>query len=318
MVKLRDAYEVIVGSSIDPQFGPGLLFGSGGQLVEVYRDRALGLPPLTVTLARRMMEQTRIYHALRGVRGRKSVDLPALERLLVRFSQLVAEQPWVKEVDINPLLVSEASLLALDARVVLHDPAASEADLPRPAIRPYPVQYVTPWRTKDGTEVTIRPIRPEDEPLLVKFHPGLSERSVRLRYFAPMKLGRRVAHERMIRVCFSDYDREVPLVAEHRGPQGSEIAAVARLSKLPGGDEGEFAMLVSDQWQNRGLGTQLLRTLLGVARDENLRRVGADVLSENREMQRVCEKLGFTIVRELGEPTVRAEIDLGSAGRVTS
>ena len=310
MVKLRDAYEVIVGSSIDPQFGPVLLFGSGGQLVEVYRDRDLGLPPLTVTLARRMMEQTKIYHALKGVRGRKSVDLPVLERLLVRFSQLVAEQRWVKELDINPLLVSDESLLALDARVVLHDAATPEADLPRPAIRPYPVQYLTPWQTKDGTEVTIRPIRPEDEPLLVRFHQGLSERSVRLRYFAPMKLGHRVAHERMIRVCFSDYDREIPLVAEHRGPQGPEIAAVARLSKLPGGDEGEFAMLVSDQWQNRGLGTQMLRMLLGVAGDEKLRRVGADVLAENLEMQRVCEKLGFEIKREMGEATVRAEKEI--------
>jgi acetyltransferase len=310
MVKLRDAYEVIVGSSIDPQFGPVLLFGSGGQLVEVYRDRALALPPLTVTLARRMMEQTKIYHALKGVRGRKAVDLPALERLLVRFSQLVAEQRWVKELDINPLLVSDKSLLALDARVVLHEPAAPEASLPRPAIRPYPVQYVTPWRTKDGAELTIRPIRPEDEPLLVKFHQGLSERSVRLRYFAPMKLGHRVAHERMIRVCFSDYDREVPLVAEHRGPCGPEVVAVARLSKLPGGDEGEFAMLVSDQWQNRGLGTQMLRMLLGVAKDEHLRRVGADVLAENLEMQRVCEKLGFVIRRELGEATVRAEREI--------
>jgi acetyltransferase len=216
----------------------------------------------------------------------------------------------VKELVINPLLVSDESLLALDARVVLHEPGASEADLPRPAIRPYPVQYVTPWRTKDGTDVTIRPIRPEDEPLLVKFHQGLSERSVRLRYFAPMKLGQRVAHERMIRVCFSDYDREIPLVAEYRGPQGPEIAAVARLSKLPGGDEAEFAMLVSDQWQNRGLGTQMLRMLLGVAKDEHLRRVSADVLAENHEMQRVCEKLGFVIQRELGESTVRAEKEI--------
>ena len=313
MVKLRDAYEVIIGSSIDPQFGPVLLFGSGGQLVEVYRDRSLALPPLTATLARRMMEQTKIFSALQGVRGRGSVDVAALEQLLVRFSQLVVEQKWVKEIDINPLLASEDRLVALDARVVLHEPGTAEADLPRPAIRPYPVQYVAPWRMKDGTEVTIRPIRPEDEPLLVKFHGALSERSVRLRYFAPMKLGHRTAHERMIRVCFSDYDREIPLVAERRDPGSGEreVAAVARLSKLPGGEEGEFAMLVSDLWQNRGLGTELLRRLLDVARDEKLRTVGADVLAENLEMQRVCEKLGFEIRREMGQPTVRAEIKLG-------
>ena len=312
MIKLRDAYEVIVGSSIDPQFGPVLLFGSGGQLVEVYRDRSLALPPLTVTLARRMMEQTKIFTALKGVRGRKSVDVAALERLLVRFSQLVVEQRWVKEVDINPLLVSEGGMVALDARVVLHDPATAEDALPKPAVRPYPAQYVTPWRSKDGAELTIRPIRPEDEPLLVKLHQTLSERSVRLRFFAPMKLGHRTAHERMIRVCFSDYDRELPLVAERRDPKTGEreVVAVARLSKMPGGEEGEFAVLVSDLWQNRGLGTQLLRTLLQVARDEKLRRVGADVLAENLEMQRVCSKLGLEIRREMGQPTVRAEMEL--------
>jgi acetyltransferase len=309
MIKLRDTYEVIVGSSVDPQFGPVLLFGSGGQLVEVYRDRALGLPPLTATLARRMMEQTRIFTALRGVRGRKPVDVAALEQLLVRFSRLVVDHPRIREIDINPLLLSEDRIVALDARVVLHDAELPDEALPRPAVRPYPAQYVSDWRTKDGTPLTIRPIRPEDEPLLVKFHQTLSERSVRLRYFHPMKLGQRTAHERMIRVCFCDYDREVPLVAVFSDPQTGdyEIAAVARLSKLPGGRDGEFALLVSDRWQNRGLGTQLLRTLLQVARDEKLRRLTADILADNREMQAVCEKLGFQIRRELGESTVRAE-----------
>ena len=310
MVRLKDAYEVIVGSSIDPQFGPVLLFGSGGQLVEVYRDRALGLPPLTGTLARRMMEQTKIFQALKGVRGRESVDVGALERLLVRFSQLVVEQRRIKEIDINPLLVSEDRIIALDARVVLHETATADGALPTPAIRPYPTQYVSDWRTKDGAELVVRPIRPEDEPLLVQFHQGLSERSVRLRYFHPMKLGQRTAHERMIRVCFADYDREIPLVAEWRAPNsgGVEVVAVARLSKLPGRPgEAEFALLISDQWQNKGLGTQMLRSLLQVARDEKLSRVGADVLAENREMQRVCEKLGFDVQREMGEPTVRVE-----------
>ena len=142
MIKL-DGYEMIIGSSIDPQFGPVLLFGTGGQLVEVFKDRALALPPLNATLARRMMERTKIYTALKGVRGRKSVDLAALEQLLVRFSQLVVEQPWIAEIDINPLLVSAERSLALDARVVLHDPKTPEDKLPRPAIRPYPAQYVS-------------------------------------------------------------------------------------------------------------------------------------------------------------------------------
>ena len=176
-----DGYELILGSSVDSQFGPVLLFGSGGQLVEVYKDRALGLPPLNSTLARLLMERTKIFSALRGVRGRRPVDLAELERLLVRFSYLVIEQVWIKEIDINPLLASGEGLLALDARVVLYSQEVLEP--PKPAIRPYPVQYVKPWRLEDGTQVLIRPIRPEDEPSIVRFHARLSERSIYQRYF---------------------------------------------------------------------------------------------------------------------------------------
>ena len=210
MIKL-DGYELIVGSSLDPQFGPVLLFGTGGQLVEVFKDRSLALPPLNTTLARRMMEHTKIYTALRGVRGRHSVDIAALEQLMVRFSHLVVEQKWIKEIDINPLLASPERLLALDARVIVHEIDARVCDIPRPAIRPYPTQYISPWTDEDGTQIIIRPIRPEDEPLLVKFHGTLSERSVSLRYFHAMKFTARVAHERLTRICFIDYDREMAL-----------------------------------------------------------------------------------------------------------
>ena len=151
MVKLKDAYELIIGMSVDPQFGPVLLFGLGGQLVEVFKDRALALPPLNSTLARRMMEQTKIYKALKGVRGRKPVDLEALELLMVRFSRLVVEQPWIKEIDINPLLASPDGLIALDARVVLHDASTPKEKLPRPSIRPYPIRYISEWKTPEGT-----------------------------------------------------------------------------------------------------------------------------------------------------------------------
>lgn len=307
MVKLPDAYELIVGSSIDPQFGPVLLFGSGGQLVEVYKDRALALPPLNATLARRMMEQAKILTALKGVRGRKPVDIAALEQLLVRFSELVVQNPWIKEIDINPLLASSNKILALDARVVLHDPKTPHADLPRPSIRPYPLQYVTQWKMKDGTDVTIRPIKPEDEPLVVKFHQGLSEQSVRLRYFSPLKLGQRVAHERLIRICFNDYDREMALVAI-RGD--SELIGIGRLSKIHWQNEAEFSMLISDAWHNRGLGTQLLKMLVQVGRDEKLGCLTARILPENLEMQRIAQKLGFKLERMLDEPLVMAELTL--------
>ncbi|MCX7596806.1 MAG: bifunctional acetate--CoA ligase family protein/GNAT family N-acetyltransferase, partial [Fischerella sp.] len=320
MVRLDGGYELIVGSSLDPQFGPVLLFGTGGQLVEVFRDRAIALPPLNTTLARRMMEQTQIYKALQGVRGRPPVDLASLEQLLVRFSQLVIEQRWIKEIDINPLLVryadtgkqedASSSLLALDARIILHPPELAPEQLPKLAIRPYPTQYVTPWTLKDGTTITIRPIRPEDEPLAVQFHKTLSEQSVYLRYFHLMKLSQRIAHERLMRLCFIDYDREMALVADYKNPEtgNHEILAVGRLSKLHGVDEAEFALLVSDPFQRLGLGTELLRRLVQIGRDEQIKRITADILPENAGMQRVCEKVGFRLYRVAD--LVKAEIDL--------
>ncbi len=293
-----DGYELILGSSIDPQFGPVLLFGSGGQLVEVYKDRALALPPLNATLARRMMEQTRVHTALKGVRGRPPVDLAALEQLLVRFSQLVIEQRWISEIDINPLLASPNRLLALDARVVLHSASTPEAQLPRPAIRPYPARYITPWKLKDGRHVTIRPIRPEDEPLMVKFHEKLSDRSVYYRYFAPLKLEQRVAHERLARICFIDYDREMALVVEHTDAKTGErqILGVGRLSKLRQLNEAEFALTISDECQRQGLGMELLKKLVQIAREESLSAITAAVLPDNHDMLALARHVGFEVV----------------------
>ncbi|HMK20741.1 MAG TPA: GNAT family N-acetyltransferase, partial [Terriglobales bacterium] len=298
------------GSSIDPQFGPVLLFGAGGQLVEVFGDRALALPPLNTTLARRMMEQTRIFKALKGVRGREPVNVAALEELLVRFSQLVVEQRWIKEIDINPVLASPERIVALAARVVLHGPEVKREDLPRLAIRPYPVRYVQPGRMKNGEEILFRPIRPEDEPLLVRLHQALSERTVYLRYFQPLKLSQRTAHERLTRICFVDYDREMVLAAEHKKEDGQpEIIAIGRLSKLRGGgNDAELAVLVDDRYQGQGLGTELYKRLIGVARDEKLSRVVCTILAENREMRAICQKLGFHMESDLEDGTVRAEL----------
>jgi acetyltransferase len=311
MIKLQDAYELIIGCSSDPQFGPVLLFGSGGQLVEIYKDRALALPPLNATLARRCMEQTKIFHALKGVRGRKPVNLAELEQLFVAFSHLVVEHPLIAEIDINPLLASPDGLLALDARVVIHDKSADLTKLPRPAIRPYPSHYIQKVTLKDGTKVTLRPIRPEDEPLVAKFHETLSERSVRMRFFAPVKLSHRVAHDRLVRVCFNDYDRELALVAEHRNQDKLEILGVARLSRSrTNAKDAEFALLIRDDIQNRGLGTLLLSHLVDVGRREKLTRITADILGENTEMQRVAEKVGFKLQRSVEESGVEAEIRL--------
>jgi len=303
-----EGYELILGSSIDPQFGPVLLFGGGGQLVEVYQDRAIGLPPLNTTLARRLMERTTIFRALGGVRGRKPVDLAALERLLVRFSYLVVEQKWIKEIDINPLLAGPGQLLALDARVVLHP--REVMDPPGPAIRPYPSQYSRPWKFDDGQEVLIRPIRPEDEPLIVRFHGKLSERSVYLRYFHLANLSERVSHQRLVRICFNDYNREIALVVERRAAStnSAEILAVGRLVKAHAANEAELAVLISDQYQGHGLGTELWRRLVEIGRAEKLDRVTAEILPENRQMIEICRALGFRL--EPDQDVIHAVLNL--------
>ena len=311
MIKL-EGYELIIGSSIDPQFGPVLLFGTGGQLVEVFKDRALGLPPLNATLARRMMEGTRIFTALQGVRGRASVDVPALEQLLVRFSELVVGQPWIKEIDINPLVAAPGRLLALDARVLLHDPATPESALPKLAIRPYPTQYVGTWKLKNTKPVVIRPIRPEDEPLMVKFHQTLSEQSVYQRYFSVLKLSQRTTHERLTRICFNDYDREIALVAEYRETPEAEpqILGVGRLSKIRGLNAGEFAVLVSDAWQGQGLGTELLKRVVQVGREEKVDRILGHILSDNHVMNHVCQTAGFKVGQGVDQHDLLAEYAL--------
>jgi len=283
-----------VGSSTDPQFGPVLVFGLGGELVEVLRDNAHALPPLTTTLARRMMENTRILQALKGVRGRKPVDLEKLEELLVRFSELVVENPRIADIEINPLLASEQGFIALDARVILHPATMQDAELPRPAIRPYPSQYISHWQTQDGTRFTLRPIRPDDEPLMVNFHHQLSENSVYMRFFLPLKLDFRVSHERLFTKCFIDYEREIGLVAEYADEEGARwIAGIARLIRKHSDNSAEVAFLIADKFQNRGLGTHMLDTTIQIARKEGIGTLEGATLSDNFNMKDMFIKAGF-------------------------
>lgn len=303
MIKLDNGYELIVGSSLDPQFGPVLLFGTGGTLVEVFKDRALGLPPLTTTLARRMIEQTKIYGALKGVRGRQPVDMDLLEKIMVRFGQLAIENRWIKEMDINPLFVDENQILALDARVVLH-PADTdiETEVPKAAIRPYPVQYISQVTTEDGRELTIRPIRPEDEPLAIDFHMGLSEQTVKLRYMYNFPLEERITHDRLAQLTFIDYDREIALVAIDNNNGDPKLVAVGRLEMLSGTKEvAEFAILVADDYQRQGLGSALLERLLDIGKQEGVDRVFGKLLIKNRESVEFLHNFGFTTFPVEGE-----------------
>jgi acetyltransferase len=308
-----EGYELILGSSVDSQFGPVLLFGSGGQLVEVYRDQALALPPLTSTLAERLMERTKIFTALKGVRGRKTVDLDALKAIVVRFSELVIDHPRLREIDINPLVASSQQLLALDARMVLFDRGITDADLPRSAIRRYPTEYVSHWTMKDGSNVVFRPIRPEDEMLMVEFHKSLSDSTVYLRYFQMQRLESRVAHERLIRKCFLDYDREIALVVERVDKEtgGRELIGVGRLARQQRIEEAELAVVVADRCQGAGLGTELMCRLLQIARAEKIRRIEAHILSKNSPMIALAKRFHFDFVPDEDPASLTATLDLG-------
>jgi acetyltransferase len=294
-------YELIVGSSVDAQFGPTILFGAGGVLVEVFQDRALGLPPLNRTLARRLIERTQIYKALQGIRGERPVPLDQLETLLVRFSYLLCDFLDIQEIDINPLLASPEGLVALDARVLL---GASKTRL---AIEPYPNQHTTTWRIPDGTEIVVRAIRPEDEPLIEEHHRSLSEQSIRMRFFSMVKT---LSRDSLIRLCHLDYAREMALVAVRKNAEGKpEIIGVSRYYMNPQTRSAEFAVIVRDAHHGEGLGQHLMERLIAVARERGVRQLVGAVLPDNSRMLALANDLGFRVA-EFDRDAVRVVLDL--------
>jgi acetyltransferase len=276
-------------------------------LVEIFKDRALGLPPLNRTLARRLMERTRIYTALQGVRGEKAVAMDELETILVRFSQLVADFLDVQEIDINPLLATPERVVALDARVLLGPPDLPPEQRPRLAIHPYPNQYTAPFRLADGTEVTVRPIRPEDEPLIIAFHAGHSEHTIRMRFFSMVKV---LSRDSLIRLCHLDYEREMALVAVQRDDGATRILGVSRFYLHPETGTAEFALVVGDPWQGKGLGRHLMERLIAVARERGVKRLAGSVLRENDAMLRLVKGLGFTVRGTDDYAVIEAGLDL--------
>lgn len=311
MIK-QEGYELIIGSSVDPQFGPIILFGAGGILVEIFKDRALALPPLNINLAKRLMAKTKIYHALQGVRGRKPINLESLEQILVQFSLMIVENPWLKECDVNPLFASSDHIIALDARVVLHDLDTKESELPKLAIRPYPSDYIIKDSFKKGGEYTIRPIRPEDEAGLIAFHKELSESSVRQRFFDFVSLNSRIAHERLVRICFNDFDRDIAIVAEKEDSKRPYhvIMGVGRLTRQQGSSVADLKLTISDPYHHEGLGTKLVKHLIHIAHHENIQTITATILSENQGMIRICEKLGFKVSQDPNQIFTNAKLTI--------
>jgi len=293
MVK-KTGYEVIIGAKRDPLFGPVILFGMGGVGVELFKDFALGLPPLNQTLVRRMMEETKVYQLLKGYRNVPPANIKLLEEIMVLFSQLLVDFPQLKEVDINPLFINSEEALAFDARILVDKQEVFERLEPHQhfVISPYPKKYETTWILKDGRSVLLRPIKPEDEPLWEEMFESFSDESIRYRFFQILK---ETSHETRVRYCNIDYDREIAIVPEINENGRRKILGVARVSLEPGGKTGEIAFIVVDQYQGAGLGTKMVDHVLEICKDMGVEKVYAIMLPDNFRAINLMKKMGFTI-----------------------
>jgi acetyltransferase len=301
MIRRPHAHELIIGASEDPQFGLVILFGHGGTAVEIIADRALALPPLNMSLAHGLIAQTRVSRLLRGYRDRPPADLDAIALTLIKVAQLVIDFVEIAELDINPLLADQDGVIALDARVRVSRRGLSAER--RLAIRPYPKELEDEVALDDGRTLLLRPIRPEDEPMLVAAFRKASPEAVRLRFFAPIK---ELTHETAAGLTQIDYDREMALVlADHDQPGAAELYAVARFSTDPDQQKAEFAIAVRDDVTGRGLGTLLMRRLIDYARRRGIGEIFGLVLPENRAMLAICRALGFEESADPADPAVR-------------
>jgi acetyltransferase len=301
-------YELILGAKKDRHFGAVILFGMGGIGVELFRDFSIGLPPLNQTLARRLMEETAVYRMLQGYRGKPPADLRQLEKILVGLSRMIVDFPEILEMDINPLAVCNGKAVALDARILLDQDVLAEKASPYShlVITPYPTRYVTPWRLKDGTEVILRPIRPEDEPLEHEMLTTVSEATIRSRYYQNLK---HISHAMHVRSCHIDYDREMSIVAETRTDQKKRIVGIGSLTIDTNGVGGEFAIIVHDEFGGRGLASKLLDVLIGIATERGLKEFYGFVEPRNGRMTALCEKMGMTRRRD-SDDLVRVSLKL--------
>lgn len=297
MVLDPNAIELIVGVKRDPTFGSVLMVGSGGTMAELVRDRVVELPPLNDRLARRMLESLRAWPLLNGFRGRPRVKIDQLMDTLIRLSYMVAERPEIFELDINPLLVSPKSVIAVDARIVLDRGVSTTSTLPYShlAIRPYPTELIQEFQWTDGRNVTLRPIRPEDEQAWIQLLESCSPATIHDRFGG---LVRQFNHQFAARFCFIDYDREMAIVAEIEDGGAKKLIGVGRLVTYADRSRASLALLVCDQWQRHGLATLLADRCLEIARDWKISQVIAETTADNlpaREILRsrdFCEEVG--------------------------
>lgn len=285
----KNGYELLIGCKKDPQFGSVILFGTGGTNTELFKDITIGFPPLNQVLAKRLMENTKIYRYT--LNSGIPLNIKLLEKILVKFSQLVIDFPEIKEIDINPIIVDHKEAIAVDAKIVVDlERKIIEPDFcDHLAIAPYPRKYISEWKTATGEKVILRPIKPEDEVLFNELFTSLSAQTKRFRFFEIIK---ELSHEKLVKFCNLDNDREIAIVAELQ-KDTKKIIGVARLIIDIGGNKGEFAVLVSDPWQGQGLGSKLVDCIIDIARDKGVKYVYSDVLFNNEKMHRLAENKGF-------------------------
>jgi acetyltransferase len=307
MIK-KHGCEIILGAKTDSLFGPTILFGMGGVGVELFKDVATGLPPLNQTLARRIMEETKVYQLLKGYRNAPPANLKLLEETMVRFSQMLVDFPQLKEVDINPLFINEKEAFALDARVVIDKEQVFAKLGPHEhlVISPYPKKYETLWKLRDGRTVLLRPIKPEDEPLWLEMFQNFSEQSIRYRFFSIIK---DTPHEVRVRYCNIDYDREIAIVAELTEDGRRKILGVVRVPIEPDKKTGEIAVIVADPWQGLGLGSKMMDYMIEICKDKKLETIYGVMLSDNYQAINLMKKMGFTI-KYLPDGTVKGTLNL--------
>ena len=307
-------YELLLGAKRDPNFGPVILFGMGGIFTEVLKDRSLGLPPMNRLLARRLMEETKAFALLKGYRNRPAADMQRLEEMIIRLSQLLIDFPEIAELDMNPVLIKDGDPVAVDARILV-SPLAAPASL-HLVISPYPEEDESHMVSVDGRRIFIRPVRPEDAPLFTALFKTLSPTTIYYRFFGALK---ELSPEMLARFTQIDYDREIALVAIDEDSPTDNMLGVARIIGDPDAKTGEFAVLVGDAWQGKGIGGNLLGKSLSIAEKQGFKTVHGIVLNENRNMLALGKKLGFEAKKDPDAGENRMVIHFkGGAGSETS
>lgn len=301
MVRTSGAVEMILGFKKDPVFGTVIMAGMGGITAELFKDRALGFPPLNERLARNMLSSLKIWPLLEGYRGQQPMDVDRLIEILIRLSYLAADYPEIEELDINPLLVRPDDAIALDARIVMSREPVAHGTYAHLALRPYPEEYVRETALEDGTRILLRPIKPEDEPLWFDLLRSCSRESIytRFRSFFHWE-----SHQAAVHYCYIDYEREIAIVAEHEEDGVRRLLGVGRLIASPDFTDAEYAVLVADAWQNRGLGGLLTDYCLDIARDLGVREVVAQTTADNPRMVNVFRSRDFAVTPDVGSSLV--------------